>query len=179
MPTKIECVPVEGESESEAEFWASSCYQSTPTAGITGGLSVSGAAKMHVRACRIGGELASFRNCRGISFDSNLIDAKRFEVISPSAAKLGSLKITKCDFYTGKVVLRATKGDSKVVANILFDRCYWNGLLDPKKILKDVVTDGEDEENNATRVRIGKIQKRPTGHAGNPKRMGGPGGGPR
>ena len=174
LPTKIVCVPPEGGSESQVEVWASNCFQSTAAAGITGGLSVTGAAKLSIRTCRIAGELASFRDCRAITFDSNRIDSKRFELLAGRPEELGSLKITKCDIYSRSVVLRAAKGDSSVIARILFDRCYWGGLLDPRKILEEVVTDGDDESDNATRARIGKIQKRPVGLAGLPERMGGP-----
>jgi hypothetical protein len=129
-------------------------------------LSVLNADDVTVRLTHLTGDTATFRDCRALDFDGNKVNAKRLEIRHSVAGGLRKTTITKCDIYSGRIVLAAPKRDGKAVDQVVLDRCWFRGETDAGVLRKKLIRDAEDDEENGASARLGKISERPNELAG-------------
>jgi hypothetical protein len=137
------------------------CTPHSRRVGLVGGLEVDGGDEVTVITNRLGGALAAVRNWgRKLIFDGNKVTAGKLEFSHVEAGRFPLVQCAKLDVYAAKV--SATAPPKKGVRDVLtMDRCWFRGIVEPKRIFEDVILDGSDDpESNGVRVQLPKINER-------------------
>ena len=172
-PTRIRVVrPPDAKSDRVQVFLRGSgdggiCKNHSSRRGFGGGLEVDGGEDVTIQLSRTGGALTAVRNWgKRLIFDGMKVNSETLEFSHRDAGKFAAVQCAKLDIYAGKVVAKAPL--AKGVKDVLtMDRCWFNGIEDPKKVFADVIQDNADDpENNGVHVQLPKINARPLELAG-------------
>lgn len=162
VPLKIAAVNPEGADTNKVKLTVRGCVESlTGEIGLKGGLIVKGVHDATVRLNRLGGELSSFTDCRTLKFDGNKVDSKLLEFHQTGTGDFRLTPVTKCDFYCEKVTAGSKASEVKNMDRIRMDRCWFRGILRPDEVRRQVLVDGDGDAENAAKILLGKIGKRP------------------
>ena len=130
------------------------------------GLFIDRAHDVTIRLTQLAEGRCEFHDCRTMTFDGNKVNATSLEFHQSAAGCFGKTKVTKCDIYSQKVVLRCPKRGGKCQDRVVLDRCWFKGETDPKFVRKEIITDAEDDEKVGVHAKLGKLSKRPNELAG-------------
>jgi hypothetical protein len=135
--------------------------------GIRGGLVIASVPDVTVRGSWIDGARTEFVDCRTVKFDGNTVLGGITCFRQTASGNFKRTKISKCDFYEGRVVLEAPRdGKDKVVV----DKCWFRGLTRKSDILQQALSDGTTDEKSGANALFRKINERPLGIGGIPVR---------
>jgi hypothetical protein len=136
---------------------------------LQGGILVEGVNEVIVRACRIGGEKASFTDCGSLDFDANQVNCPAVEITQKEPGRFGKTSITKCDLSCEKIVLfaPAAPGRTEVVP---VDKCWFAGETDEKAVRTRFLRDKDDDPKCGVLANVTKLMDRPLELAGKVKK---------
>jgi hypothetical protein len=174
-PVTLVGTPRKGEAESNVKIRILNCTRGTDrkeiqlNAGFYGGLQVSRAPDVLVRANWLTGGAYEFEDCAELMFDGNTVvsaDHVGFRQTKPGGFK--RTQVMKSDFHGVEVRLEAPKAETP--DKVVIDKCWFGGLEDEKRILEEFVRDGSRDEASGARALFRKINKSPLGIGGTPAR---------
>jgi hypothetical protein len=165
-PVHIRAVTPDGARENKVKLIVRGCTQGTGHPGLIGGLIVEDVYDACIRINVLGGALSAFRRCRTLIFDGNKVTSKKLEFEVTADSDFRKTKVMKCDIYSQKVTAVSPVNPDKTRDQIFMDRCWFRGIKDPKKVREQVLQDGEGDDQNAVRILLNKVGKRPLELAG-------------
>ena len=168
-PIRIRTLKPPGKENNNVRIFLRGCPQDpqvlcTPhgsRVGLVGGLEVDGGDDVTLQLSRIGGDLAAVRNwgqrliIQGLKINSTLL-----EVTNAKAGQFQRVQFANCDIYSNTVTVSAPL-EKGVKDTLTMDRCWFKGVVDPKKIFADTVKDSEDDPaKNGVKVILVKPEER-------------------
>jgi hypothetical protein len=136
---------------------------------LMGGIVVERVHEVIVRACRIGGEKASFSDCEMVAFDGNQVRCAAVEFKWSEPGHLGRTSITKCDVLAERVVAWAPAAPGKV-ESIPCDKCWFDGEMNEKTVREKYLRDRDDDPKCGALFDVTKLMENPLLIAGKIKR---------
>lgn len=171
----LDGAPCSGQALSNVKVRILNCSRGTDReeiqliAGFYGGLRVTRAPDVLVRANWLTGGAYEFEDCAELMFDGNtVVDAKHVGLRQTAAGGFKRTQLMKSDFHGVELRLDAPKAEPP--DKVVIDKCWFGGLEDQKRILAEVVRDGTRDETSGARALFRKINKAPLGIGGTPQR---------
>lgn len=169
-PTRITAVAPEGKRCTLKISLNGNFYHTTSKrkggvgySGFLGGLFVTGGPDVLVRNNRIGGAKSEFIDCAKLTFDGNKVDSATLILRQSAAGGFRKTKLSKCDFYCGKLVLSAPAGRTQ---RVMVDKCWFRGRPKAKDVDTHVVVDGKDDKECSVVASYKALKKKPLELAG-------------
>ncbi len=125
------------------------------------GIEVHGFNDVTVRHCQVEGA-AVFKNNALVVFDGNHVLTVQLDFEHADPKLMKKLKVTKNDFITGPIRVFAPLAAGKKTS-VIFQKCFYGGVTDLKKIDAEWLTDRDDDPENAVKVIVKKAAKRAHG----------------
>ncbi len=171
--TRIRTVPRPGSGDSNVRVFIRGsgqggvCKNHSQRVGFAGGLEVDGGDDVTIQLSRIGGALCSVRNWgQRMIFNGNKVNSTKLVFGHRTAGRFQKAQCTNLDVYSPEVVVEAPPVDA-MKDTFVMDRCWFQGITDPRSILANVIKDGADDPSkNGARVNLPKVDARPHELAG-------------
>ena len=141
----------------------------TQPGALQGGVAVENVHDVTVRACRIGGEKASFKDCDSVDFDANQVNCASVEITQSAPGRFAKTSITKCDVRCQKIVLFAPAAPGKTEV-VPVDKCWFEGEMDETAVRTKYLHDKDDDAKCGVRAEVTKLMERPLELAGKIKK---------
>jgi hypothetical protein len=143
--------------------------KSVEPGALQGGIVVERVHEVIVRACRIGGDKASFTDCESVTFDANQVNCASVEITQSAAGRFGQTSISKCDVRCQKIVLFAPAAPGKTEI-VPVDKCWFEGETDEAAVRTKFLRDKDDDAKCGVRADVTKLMERPLELAGKIKK---------
>ena len=171
-PVRVKAVDPEGTPGNRVKLNLLNNYTGPTTVepgALMGGVLVQNVHEVIVRACRIGGEKASFTDCDEVTFDANQVNCASVEITRTAPGGFGKTSITKCDVRCQKIVLFAPAAPGKTEI-VPVDKCWFDGETDEAAIRTKYLRDKDDDAKCGVRADVTKPMERPLELAGKVKK---------
>jgi hypothetical protein len=171
-PVRVKGVDPEGSSGNKVKLnLLNNCSGSATVepGALMGGIVVERVHEVVVRACRIGGEKASFSDCEMVAFDGNQVRCAAVEFKWSEPGHLGNTSITKCDVLAEKVSAWAPAAPGKI-EKIPCDKCWFEGETNEKTVREKYLRDRDDDPKCGVQFDVTKLMENPLLIAGKIKK---------
>ena len=171
-PVRVKAVDPEGSPGNRVKLNLLNNYTGPTTiepGALMGGIAVHNVDQVVVRACRIGGERASFTDCREVTFDANQVLCQSVEITQSAPGRFGKTSITKCDVRCQQIKLYAPAAPGKTEI-VPVDKCWFDGETDEAAIRTKYLRDKDDDAKCGVRADLTKPMERPLELAGKIKK---------
>ena len=171
-PVRVKAVDPEGTPGNRVKLNLLNNYTGPATiepGALMGGVLVENVHEVVVRACRIAGEKASFKDCDLVTFDANQVLCASVEITQKAPGRFGKTSISKCDVRCQKIVLFAPAAPGKTEI-VPVDKCWFEGETDESAVRTKFLRDKDDDEKCGVRADVTKLMERPLELAGKVKK---------
>jgi len=165
-PVVIRAADPTGSKGNKVRLFVRGCTHAGTKIGFGGGLVVDRVNDVVIQLSRMAGALTAIRDWGTVlRFDGNKVNSETLEFSHSEAGRLPKATVVKCDVYSKKVAAKAP-ADPSVRDVLTLERCWFQGVIDPKVLAEKIVRDGTGDAENGARIAFGKINDRPLELAG-------------
>jgi len=113
----------------------------------TYGFEAIGMGDLTVRLSGLRSDPLLFRDCAILCFDGNKVEGKELRFEQTKSGGFAKTRVMKCDLYPKVITFRAP-ADPKRDDAVVLDKCWFEGIVDPKAIAERIRDSSDDPANN-------------------------------